>query len=392
MKKNRSAYIIGALFTLLFITACSDNDNGNNIPFNVEDGIPVIATLDTRAIPNELTCNLYVFWKPTSGSDYVFKQSASLTNSLLPYPMKFLTDDLVGKPYRFLFVATPTTNSKMDVLNDAGTELVVGDTWDKVVISTQEQTLDENYYYDILDKGGDDIIASGEIKGELERLVGQMVLDIYRIDGGINFPTPIVSNLVASVLDRVYQIDIEYLNLTKAISFDDNGDIVEKDSWTTPLKHSLMPQMGDTLQVNVPQVNGLAEYDSNVRGAVRVKGISGLTSSAKIKLKYTFKYYDTTPTCGIPAHEHNNVTGNCYPNQATCIFEVHAHRLSCFENNRRELTLHLPQNVEGTELLKILPNHYTVSKAGIKLDRIIDLSSNSSFVLETDWTNTNIDN
>jgi len=357
------------------MTACSDNDNeGGSSGVNPEEGLPITATLDTRSIPDELTCVLYVFWKPTSGSDYVYKEEVGLTNLMLPYRMKFLNEDLVGKSYRFLFVAAPNAGSKLSVLNDEDDQLSDGDTWEQVVIGSSEQLLDDKYYYAVLDKTGDEILEAGTINGELERMVGQIVLDIFRIGDSITDPDPIQSSLVASVLDRVYQIDIEYANLTKEFAFNEAGNIVEKSSWTTKLSQTLTPTLGDTLQVALPQLtNGLDESAQEVKGSVRIAGTYCLASSAKVRTKYTFKYYDTTPTC---ANTEN----------------THKHSLSCFEDNQRELVLHIPQEADDAQLLNVLPNHFTVSKAGIRLDRIIDLASATSFVLAMDWANENIEN
>lgn len=357
------------------MTACSDNDNeGGSGGVNPEEGLPITATLDTRSIPNELTCVLYVFWKPTPSSGYVYKEEVRLTDLMLPYRMKFLNEELVDKSYRFLFVAAPTAGSKLSVSNDENKQLSTSDTWEQVIISSSEQLLDDKYYYAVVDKTGDEILEAGTINGELERMVGQIVLDIFRIGDNISDPDPIQSSMVASVLDRVYQIDVEYSNLTKAFAFNEAGAIVEKSSWTTKLSQTLTPTLGDTLQVALPQLaNGLNESAQGVKGSVRIaSGTYCLASSAKVRTKYTFKYYDTTPTCAN-------------------IEKTHKHTLSCFENNQRELVLHIPQEADDAQLLNVLPNHFTVSKAGIRLDRIIDLASATSFVLAMDWANENIE-
>jgi len=355
------------------ITACSETNEGENpLVINPEDGLPVMAKLDTRAIPDQMTCLMHVFWKPTGPSDYVYKEVVSLTNLNLPYTMKFVSQDLVNKSYRFLFVAIPTVDSKINILNDQNEALSVGNSWSEVIISSQEQELKGDYYYDVLDMTGDEIKLAGNINGNLERLVGQMVLDIFRGED-IDTPVGVKSGLVASVIDRVYQIDIDYSNLTKEISFKEDGSIQEKTNWDDAFVQTITPVMGDTLQVLVDSSEGIARLNENAKGAVRIKGVYALTSSAKVRAKYTFKYYDTTPTCGS-------------------IEKNHKHTVECFENNRRELVLHLPKQTEEVNLLSILPNHYTVNKAGIKLDRIIDLASATSFDLDMDWANENIEN
>lgn len=374
MKKIKNAYIWCISLMMICMTACSDRDNETPGNINPEEGLPITATLDTRAIPDELTCMLYVFWKPTSTSNYVYKEEVGLTNPMLPYQMQFLSDDLIGKSYRFLFVASPTTNSKISVSNDGNGPLGDGNTWDQVLISSSEQLLEDKYYYAVLDMSGNDILQAGAINANLERMVGQIVLDIFRINGNISAPENIQSNLVASVLDRVYEVDIEYSNLTKEFTFNETGTMVEKSSWPTALTQTLNATLGDTLQVYLPQLeNGFGESIVEVKGGAQIKGNYCLSSSAKIRTKYTFKYYDTTPTCA------NAEKG-------------HKHTFPCFENNKRELVLYIPQRGDEGKLLNVLPNHFTVSKAGIRYDRIIDLASATSFELATAWNNENIEN
>ncbi|GEM_PF-5256177 len=242
--KNKNIYTtINLLLGLVMMMSCSENSkdvSGMKIP---EEGLPVYATLDTRAIPTGLTCQMYVFSKPVSNAEYTFNEMIDLSGQL-PYQMQFNASEVSGKEFRFLFIASPESNSKMSVTTATN--------WQDLKISTTDQLLDENYYYGILDKTGEQIATEGTIHGNLSRMVGQMVLDIYKIDGSMDNPVSIdTDKYITSVLDRVHEIEIEYAHLTKEISFDGDGNIVEGAKWDTPLKYYIRPTIGDTLQVEL---------------------------------------------------------------------------------------------------------------------------------------------
>lgn len=366
MNIKEITYIIVLSIILLVVTSCSNNDDNQYIRNIEEEGLEINATLDTRTIPAHLTCNLYVFWKATADTDYVCKDIIMLDGQV-PYQMKFMNHELEGKTYRFFFMAVPKVQSKLNLYNASNTAFSVGDNWSELIVRAEDKVIDQNYYHGFVDKTGSQLLATTTIRGDLERLVGQIVLDIYRINNTINNPMPIQSAKIASVLDRVYQIDIQYSNLTQDIGFDMDGNIVEKANWATAYTHSIIPVKGDTLQVNIPQESiGIYNSAQNVKGSVRITGAYGLTSSPKIRAKYEFKYYDTTPMCG------NSDGGN--------------HTIGCYDD-RKSLVLNLPQVTETQKLLSILPNYLTVNKAGIRLDRIIDLQVNNSYELETIWGN-----
>lgn len=399
--KSKNIIICLGLFLLIGLVACSDREGSDEQIKTGGEGLPIFATLDTRALPSNLGCELFVFWKSTSETDYIFKESIDLTGETLPYEMQFGDDDAQNKQYRFLFVAQPIDGKKMVVSNN-GSAFQVGDNWLNTQIETTEQYLTEDYYYDILDKTGTEIIASGNINGDLTRLVGQMTLDIFRMeemDNEMN-PVNIKSTAIASVLDRVHTINVEYHKLTKSISFDIAGNIIEKENWDAPYTQTIKPTLGDTLQVNLPQVSlGLIAGEQN--GSVRIKGVCGFTSSPKIRAKYTFTYYDTTPINEIfhhvhiqrcylicdtigSGHIHND---DCYSTKpVNCKYPAHVHDADCFDDTKK-LVLNLPQETGYTKLLNIIPNTYTVNKAGIRMDRIIDLDQPSSFGFDVAWEN-----
>lgn len=419
--KNKKFYTaINLLLGLVMMMSCSENNKdvrGIKIP---EEGLPVYATLDTRAIPAGLTCQMYVFSKLVSAAEYTYSEMIDLSGQL-PYQMQFDAGEVNGKEYRFLFLAHPENNSKMSVTTASN--------WQGLKIATTDQLLDENYYYGILDKTGEQIATEGTIHGNLSRMVGQMVLDIYKIDGSMDNPVSIDSDKkITSILDRVHEIEIEYSNLTKEISFDADGNILESAKWDTPLKYYIRPNMGDTLQVELPQEdNGLLVSDPELKGSVRIKGICSLMSEPTVRVKYTFKYYDTTPInelyahlhsrecygpsvptiCGYTYYQQHTHSANCYNGDVltcdkdehvhtvacyapetlpTCGFDEHVHDKDCFDD-QQTIVLNLPQESEVTNLLSIIPNTYTVNKAGIRMNRVIDLNQPGSFGFNTIWEN-----
>lgn len=422
--KNRNILItISLLLGLVVMMSCSENSKvGNEIKIP-EEGLPVYATLDTRALPAGLNCHMYVFSKALTGTTYTYNQTIDLSGTP-PHQIQFEPHGISGKEFRFLFVAQPATDSKISV--------VTATDWEGFRITTTDKEMGEDYYYGILNKTGTEIVNEGNLHGILKRMVGQMVLDIYKIDGNINNPVEIDPfKKITSVLDRVHEIEIDYSNLTKEISFDSNGDIKEESRWDTPFNQIIHPVLGDTLQVTLPQVeNGLLVSGTGLNGSVRIKGPYGLASTSKVRVKYTFKYYDTTPINEIYGHQHGREcygmrvsticgfkyleqhehgpdcftdgiltcdkvvhvhTVDCYPADVlpTCGFDVHIHDKDCFESDHA-IILNLPEETENTELLSIIPNKFTVNKAGIRMNRIIDLNQPGSFNFETIWENEKI--
>lgn len=176
----------------------------------------------------------------------------------------------------------------------------------------------------------------------------------------------IVSGNVTSVLDRVFKVDIEYTGLTQNIVFGESNKITDKDIWTNKYTQTHYFDTDAGLKVSVPQPdNGLENSSVTAAGSARVKGIYCLPSAQKVRIKYTFHYYDTALACGnAHAGEH---TSDCY--------------------EQKTLTLNLPQDVTGVTLLSVLPNHYTLNKGGIRFDRIIDVGANLAFEFNTEWKN-----
>lgn len=323
----------------------------------------VSATLGTMSLPANLQCDLYIFWKPTGGTEYKFKEKVTLAGT--QSRMRFQNSDLINKDYRFLFVATSASSPEIVVSGSNNEVLNTDNKWNDLLISAKQQLLSADNYSGILDKTGDEIANEGSIDGVLSRMVGQIVLDVFRIDGNISTPMDIVSQDVTSVLDRVFKVEVEYEGITKGITFGTANKMLHKTVWTGVYSRTHTFATDNNLKVSVPQANnGLEISPVNKFGSARIKGIYCLPSAENMRIKFIFHYYDTTPTCG-------NSDGG-------------SHTISCFD--QRTLVLNLPQDIPGASLLSVYADHFTVNKAGIRYDRIIDLNMNSSISFETEWS------
>lgn len=364
----KSINILQKIFFLLIclgIFSCSNDPNETGGYAGGEKESYISTSLGTLSLPTNLKCDMHIFWKSTGDTNYTFKQRIPLTGSQTK--MKFMNNELVNKDYRFLFVATSDSISEIKVTNLLNDTLTTSDKWDDVKISADSMLLSADNYSGVLDKTGNDILNGGSIDGVLTRMVGQIVLDIFKIDGSISTPADSLSSGIESVLDRVYKIDMEYTGITKDVIFDSSNNIIDNSTWPGNHVQTLNLTINPSdLKVTVPQTtNGLEVSPIGGKGSVRMKGIYCLPSDENMRMKFTFYYYDTTPTCG-------NSDGGI-------------HTTNCYE--KKTLVLNLPQDNPGATLLSVYPNYFTVNKAGIRLDRIIDLEQPGSFELLTIWDN-----
>ena len=189
-----------------------------------------------------------------------------------------------------------------------------------------------------------------------------MLFDIYRTGGSLLEPESILSPDVESVIDRIARIEISYENPTTELRFDENGTLIPAAYASEPLAQSILPQMTD-FKVPLPQADkGLGIYDDGVRGSLRMEGAFLLPSDSKLRVKLLFTYYDTTPTCG------NGHTG--------------VHSAACFP--QRQLTLALPAT-DAAAGLPVAADCFTVNRAGLRCDRIIDIPVGGGIESNFDW-------
>lgn len=340
--------------------SCSNDNDSDGLNADDQD-LYISAKIGTLSLPANLKCDLHIFWKSSADTEYSYKETLSLTGDQTK--MRFLNKDLKEKNYRFLFVATSSIAPEILITNKSNNALSINDKWADVLITSVNQLISSENYSGILDKTGIEILDGGTIHGTLTRMVGQVVLDLFRINNTIDNPAPIVSTAVESVLDRVYKIDIEYANMTESVVFDSSNKLSNEGFWTGKYTQTFNIVTDSDLKVSVPQtVNGLYESPINVTGSVRIKGLYCLPSTNNLSLKYTFHYYDTTPKCG----------------------NSHQHTSDCFVT--KTVVLNLPKDNLSTPL-NVLPNYFTVNKGGIKFDRIIDVGANLAFEFDTVWKN-----
>lgn len=361
MNAKQIIFFLIAGFTLF---SCSNEaEDDIDVRNNANGDTEIFATLGTQALPSGLQCNMYIFYKSQSDTDYLFKEVKALNGN---DRIKFMNKDLLNKSYRFLFVATSAGAPEVDVTNKSNNPLDTSDKWSDVLITSEEQLISADNYAGVLDKTGDEIMNQGSINGVLTRMVGQIVLDIFRINTSIKEPMDIVSPDVTSVLDRVYKIEVEYTGMTKDVTFGPTNNLVDNNKWTNKLTQTFNITTDSDLKVSVEQnnKNGLEISPVNKSGSARIKGIYCLPSTENIRVKLTFHYYDTTPACG-------NSDGG-------------VHSTDCYD--KRTLVLNLPQDQTDAKLLSVYPNYFTLNKAGIRYDRIIDLELNSSISFETEWS------
>jgi len=373
MRMNKIKQLVLIAAGVMYLLSCSnDMENGNPIIDVEGDEATLNIQLRQDELPDNLRCVMYIFSKENMSDSYLLKDSIHLDENhrrTLP----FITNDWNDAYYRFLFIAMPAENAGITLSNHTNTDLIPEvDTWGNVRLTTTDvKSVSGDYYFGVLDKTSGEISGSRLISGNIKRMAGQMVLDIYRVDDSLN-PMDKVSASIASVIDRVYRIDFEYESLTDQISFDDAGEPVMNRSVTTVTLDTLNIILDNDLLMNLTDNDELAVSGEGVSGSVRIKGLFCLPSEDKIKVKVIFHYYDTTPKCGNTDDTHTHSADNgCFP--------------------EKSLILNLPQNSSVKEYLNVLPNYYTVNKGGIWLDRIIDLKYTASFELNTVWVNENVE-
>lgn len=339
--------------------SCSDDDTQRDEPLGT-NSLSVPVSLEMKSGTGaSYDFTVYVFEKTTDNNgDYLLKDSLRLTGS--SDQLIFKHEDLETKNYRFLFTATPGT-PEIFVLQKDEQPLAFGTSWKDVIITRIAKSLSGDNYWTVLDLTGSAILASGSVKGILRRIVGQMVFDFFRTEGDITVPVDITSTDVTSVMDRVFKITIRYTGQVSQLTFDENNNLIPVTGKTINIQQEIIPVLeANTQKVAIPQEDkGLLEYES-IKGAVRIKGEYLFPTDENMEVQLTFKYYDT-----LLLTDNVVYPDGYYP--------------------EKEISLQLKKN--GTQLFKIIPDCYTVNKAGIHCNRIIDIPVNSGWDIDTEWNN-----
>ena len=304
---------------------------------------------------------LYLFRRAARTQDgYVFDRS--YTSVADGETLKLPLAELKAYDYRFLMVAQPGDAQRLSLSTAAGTQFVPGVAWEDLRLGCASGAAAPDGYSGYTDLSGEAILLDGKIRLTLTRVAGQVLFDIYRTGSSLSQPESILSPDVESVIDRIARIEISYENPTTELRFDENGTLVPAAYASEPLVQSILPQMTD-FKVPLPQTDkGLGIYDDGVRGSLRMKGAFLLPSDSKLRVKLLFTYYDTTPACG---NGHTDV-----------------HSAACFP--QRQLTLALPAADAATGL-PVAANCFTVNRAGLHCDRIIDIPVGGGIETNFDW-------
>lgn len=359
MKKSYIYRIYAMLFLLLSATACALDGDEECLPCKK------VRTVDVQlagTLPaSGLTVPLYVFLRPAgTQEEYVFNRryEAVADGETLRLPLAEIKDC----DYRFLAIAQPGSEPWLTLRTAGGEAFAPGAAWSDLRLTSATGRAELEGYCGFTDKSGAAILSDGMVRLTLTRIAGQLLFDFYRIGGSLAEPVGIVSPGVESVIDRVCAIEIEYANPTTALRFDADDRLVPAAYGTEPLRQVIAPEMAD-FKVPLPQTDkGLGLYDAALRGSLRIAGATVLPSDEKLRVKAVFTYYDTTPACGNGhAGDHSQT---CYP--------------------QRQVTLRLPAETSAAGL-PVAADCFTVNRAGLRCDRIIDVPANGGIVTDFKW-------
>lgn len=358
----RSIFVIG---TIAGTVSCSRESNVVLTPGIDSEGIPVAISLQSKnfASSPSLDYSVYIFSRSQE------EQAESYTLDTLISPirenskLKFSNNDLYHKNYRFLFLATPSALEETGIVSSAEWSAPIpGTTWENIRIVAKKSLLSTDNYYQVKDLSGKDILSTDTIQAHLTRFVGKMLFNFFKIDPTDHLPL-LIEKTVTSIFDRIDTIQITYTGYTSRLSFHETGELIPDDTIRQPIIQKIYLTLNDRLDTPIPQ----AEADTLTGGARaggQINGLYFLPVTENLRATLVFHYYDTTPKCGNPAHSHDR---SCYV--------------------RKTLELQLPPN-SLPSALSIEPDTYTVNKAGIFCNRIIDIGISGGYEIDTQW-NTN---
>lgn len=314
-----------------------------------------------QTLPAALETPLYQFRRATgTGDAYVLECSyASVSDGAT---LKLPLADLKAYDYRFLMIARPAGSEWLELQTAEGRAFGPGDAWDDLRLVSPSGAASGDVYGGFEDQSGAELLDSGSIRLTLTRIAGQVVFDFYRYDETLSKPVGAVSQEVQSVIDRVSGIEIVYENPTTALRFDADGQLRPAAVASEPLRQTIAPALTD-FKVELPQADkGLAAYSADARGSLRIEGSFLLPSASKLRVRLAFTYYDTTPLCG------NDHAGD--------------HVAGCFA--QRQLTLDLPA-ADAPEGLPVAADCFTVNRARLRCDRIIDVPVEGGIEADFGW-------
>lgn len=350
-----------ALALLLSLSGCSKEQQ----PFggNVAPG-PVFE-VEARSAGDDVALRYVCYaFRSDHGADD-FKLFDLIDPLVSGSELSWTSTDLAGYQFRFLFTALPDGEKALSIVNSSGQGMAPGNSWDGIAINGASFRPPKHCYFGVQNIDGDDLITDHRVTCTLERLVGQMVFDFFKVDATGTARTPIAvdPDVAATVMDRVKRIEVNYTGLNKNLVFDEDFKPVAAPGAVTDTTQVIEPALSGSFTLTLPQPAGsaLSSYEYAPGGAVRLNGFY-LFPAENVNVKITVTYYDTTPKCGIEGHQHD---------------------AGCFDDTR-SMILNIPAG-DNTAPMPVISNTITRNKAMIRCDRIIDISIGSGTGFDVEW-------
>lgn len=358
MKRHHLYRICGITYLLSLFASCSP-EGQQEVPAGTQQEAEL--RLEGVDSAQGLATPLYLFRRPAgSGGEYVLN---SLYGTVADgETLKLPVADLMAYDYRFLMVAQPDDTEWFKLRDGAGLSLASGTAWNDLRLEAAACDVASEGYFGFADRTGESLLSGGNVHLTLTRIAGQLRFDCFRIGNSLSEPVGVVSADVESVLDRVTRIEITYENPTLALRFDADNRLVPAAVATQPYVQTIRPDLTDFKVALPQQAHGLGVYDASLRGSLRMEGAYLLPSDAQLRVTMVFTYYDTTPACG------NGHAG--------------AHTADCFV--QRQVTLRLPAADVPTGL-PVASDCFTVNRAGLRCDRIIDVPLGGTIETDFGW-------
>ncbi len=357
--KRTIFYRIGCLACLTWILASCEADTS-------PEGDPVerkqaVLRLEGAHAVQDLATPLYLFRRP-AGTEEEYVLDTRYATIRDGQTLKLPVADLNSYDYRFLMIAQPADEEWLSLTTASGSPYTPGNVWSdlRMISSTGEASADG--YYSFTDRTGAELLAGGIVRMTLGRIAGRVRFDCFRIGASLAEPTGVVSPDVESVLDRIDRIEITYENPTAALRFGADNTLVPAGAASRPFVQTVRPDLTD-FKVALPQPdNGLNLFETALRGSLRMEGTYLLPSESALRITMVFHYYDTTPVCGSD--------------------HAGSHTVGCYE--QKQVILHLPA-ADTPNGLPVASDCYTVNRAGLRCDRIIDVAVGGSIQTDFGW-------
>lgn len=344
------------------ILACSDEPTPDALPMKAPGGIPLALSLNSKATTEEpqLDYSIYVFSRDKSAVSTAYTLDTLISPIQPESKLKFSNQNLLRKDYRVLFTATPFNTGEILIINAATSATpTAGTPWENIRMSTGQPVISVNNYYQVKDLTGEAIITTDTIHGTLGRIVGQVVFNFSKVDKTASHtPQDIDLTQVTSILDRIDTVQITYNNYTSQLLFDQNGIPTPALAASQPLVQNIYLSLDSQFGTPLPQGEA-ALIDGRSEAGGQLRGYCFLPVSGTLSATLVFHYYDTTPKCGLE----------------------HQHEKSCYARKTLELAIP-PANAAG---ISVAPDTYTVNKAGIYCNRIIDIGVSGGINVDTHW-------